>query len=122
MNISTKTLPDAVYCGIEDNKMSSIPQYLACIDDPTISMQAYAVYVYLMSRPPEDKVSLKDLAKRFNCGRTKVYSAINELISKGYAARHQDRDRENHGFSEVYYSAIALPIVEQEASVYLQSQ
>jgi len=61
------------------------------INDPSLSMKATAVLVYILSKPDHWQVYLKDVVKHFKDGRDAVANAIKELESEGYLKKSRRR-------------------------------
>ena len=72
------------------------------LNDPILSAEALGVLVYLLSKPANWRVMPAELAKRFGCGRDRVYKILNALADAGYARRGQDR-AEGGSFSNIKY-------------------
>jgi hypothetical protein len=62
------------------------------LNDESLAADALGVLVCLCSKPGNWKVMPGVLAKRFHCGRDKIYRIMNDLIAAGYATRHPERD------------------------------
>lgn len=62
------------------------------IDDTRLSWAARGMLAYLLSRPDNWQVRVKDLQRRGNLGRDGTYKLINELRSAGYVEFQQGRD------------------------------
>ena len=58
----------------------------AIANDATISGQATAALIYLISKPPHWQFNARDLKRRLGVGLNKVYRVMNELIRAGYAS------------------------------------
>ena len=75
--------------------------------NPELSWKAKGLLSYIMSLPQDWKLNVKDLSKRSSDGRTATASALNELISAGYATREQVKE---HGrFVGVVYTVTDCP-------------
>lgn len=63
------------------------------LNDPDLTAEALGVLVYLLSKPANWRVMPAELAKRFGCGRDRVYKILANLLEAGYARRGQARDQ-----------------------------
>ena len=81
----------------------------SAILDPQLSFRAKGVWLYLMSKPNDWKANVKDIINFGKEGRDAVYTAIDELISGGYA-EYIERERVGGQFQgrdlTVYETAI----------------
>lgn len=59
----------------------------ACINDKNLPADALAILVYVMSKPDDWKIIMKDISNRYRIGRDKTYNIINKLIELGYMKR-----------------------------------
>lgn len=69
-------------------KRSETPYFMmsrATAQDTNLSWAARGVLTYLLSKPDDWRVNVKDLQQ--NCGRDKVYNIVDELIKHRYMAR-----------------------------------
>lgn len=75
----------------------------ATAQDEKLSFAARGVLTYLLSKPDDWRVDVKDLQQ--GCGRDKVYSLLDELIENRYIAREQVRNdkQQIEGFAYVVY-------------------
>ena len=64
----------------------------ALLNDTTISGECLAMMVYLLSKPSDWQLSVKNLMKRFGWGRDKTYQAIAGLIERGYVIKNAHRN------------------------------
>ena len=64
----------------------------ALLNDTTISGECLAMMVYLLSKPTDWQLSVKNLMKRFGWGRDKTYQAIAGLIERGYVIKNAQRN------------------------------
>ena len=64
----------------------------ALLNDTTISGECLAMMVYLLSKPTDWQLSVKNLMKRFGWGRDKTYHAIGGLIERGYVIKNAHRN------------------------------
>lgn len=58
--------------------------------DPTISLKALGLYVYVKNKPPGWLFSTFRIMQQKNDGRESIRSAINELEEKGYLKRTKE--------------------------------
>lgn len=79
------------------------------INDERLSWKAKGILVYLLSKPDDWKVWIKDLVKRAHDGKASVRSGIQELMDAGYVARHQGRTEDNR-WGEVEYTVREVPL------------
>ena len=64
------------------------------IEDTRLSWKAKGLLAYLMSKPNDWQVWVKDLIKRSTDGRDAVLSGLRELRNHGYATREQPRRKD----------------------------
>ena len=64
----------------------------ALLNDTDISGECLAMMVYLLSKPTDWQLSVKNLMKRFGWGRDKTYQAIAGLIERGYVIKNAQRN------------------------------
>ena len=64
------------------------------LQNESLSCEALAIFVHLLSRPDDWKVSITYLAKHHHIGRDRVYRALGELRNAGFARLHTPRDPE----------------------------
>lgn len=57
------------------------------MNDPLLSWKAKGLHCYLMSLPGDWKINMADLENRSSDGRMSVRSAVDELLTLGYAKR-----------------------------------
>ena len=62
------------------------------VDDTRLSWAARGMLAYLLSRPDNWEVRVKDLQRRGNLGRDGTYKLINDLRSTGYVEFRQGRN------------------------------
>jgi DNA-binding MarR family transcriptional regulator len=63
------------------------------IQDPGLSWDAKGLLVYLLSRPEDFEVRLRDLFTRSASRRVATQSALNELIAAGYVVKEQGENK-----------------------------
>ncbi len=61
-------------------------------NDERLSLPAYGLLIYLLSRPDNWNVQETHLRKRFNIGRDKCRKLLAELVMSGYATKQQARN------------------------------
>jgi DNA-binding MarR family transcriptional regulator len=64
----------------------------AVIEDSSLSFKARGVLIYILSKPDDWKVLVKDLMSVGNCGRDSVQAALREIEAAGYLTRTTTRD------------------------------
>jgi hypothetical protein len=62
-------------------------------DDNKLSVEAKGTLGYLLSRPPNWRVRVTQVARKLRVGRDRLYRIINECIEAGYIVRRQGRER-----------------------------
>ena len=72
------------------------------IEDARISWAARGLLAYLLSRPDNWKVLIKDLQRRGNLGRDGVYSLLKELRHFGYVQYQGVRDKQGRLRGGIY--------------------
>lgn len=80
------------------------------LSDNRISWKAKGILAYLMSKPDNWKIIIKDLIKQSTDGETSVYSGLKELEKNGYITRKKLRD-ECGKFKCVEYTVYERPIL-----------
>jgi len=78
------------------------------VEDPRLSWKAKGMLAYLMSKPGDWQIWVRDLVKRSADGRDAVLSGLQELIGAHYAAREQPR-RANGTLGPVEYVVYESP-------------
>lgn len=61
-------------------------------NDGRLSLEAFGMLVYLLTRPDNWEVQESQLRKRFKIGRDKCKNILAELVESGYAEKRQKRD------------------------------
>lgn len=90
------------------------------IEDRRLSWSARGLLVYLLSKPDNWFIQIKDLLNQTasaiggRSGRDKVYKLLNELRAAGYV--YQEFVREGGGFKGVEYEVSDTPDLEQAAA------
>jgi DNA-binding transcriptional regulator GbsR (MarR family) len=85
----------------------------AVFEDERLSWKAKGLLGYLLSRPDDWQIIVKDLIKRSKDGRESVLSGLKELIKYGYLRREQERG-ERGRFGSVVYEIYEEPLEEEE--------
>lgn len=67
-------------------------------DDDRLGFEALGLLTYLLSRPDNWSVHVKQLCKRGGCGRDKTRRILNELIAARYVVRQKIRSVEGGQF------------------------
>jgi len=94
------------------------------IEDRRLSWAGRGMLIYLLSKPDNWRVQIKDLINQTReaiggrSGRDKVYKVLNELRAAGYL--YQEFVREGGGFRGVEYEVSEVPDLEQ-AAIYVAS-
>lgn len=65
--------------------------YNDCINDRKLKTDSLAILVYVMSKPDDWEIKIKEISNRFSLGRDSVDRAIKCLVSAGYMRRVQKR-------------------------------
>lgn len=76
-------------------------------DDNSLSVEAKGALGYLLSRPPNWRVRLTQVARKLRVGRDRLYRIVNECIQAGYVVRQQER--EAGAFKSVAYYVRDVP-------------
>ncbi|MBB1247442.1 hypothetical protein [Rhizobium sp. G21] len=76
--------------GVRNARYSTIPNHV--FEDGRLSMEARWLLGYLLSKPDNWIVRVRDIRNMGNCGRDKATSMVNELVAAGYAEKEQRRD------------------------------
>lgn len=63
------------------------------IEDSRLSIECLSILVYLLKKPEDWIVSIKNICNRFERGETAVRSYVNKLIELGYLFRYPVRDK-----------------------------
>lgn len=83
-----------------------------CLEDTRLSWKAKGLLAYLLSRPDDWEVRVKDLINRSRDGRDSVYAGLSELEKAGYLERtviRDDKGRIVKWVSMVYERPIEKP-------------
>lgn len=79
------------------------------INDDRLSWKAKGILIYLLSKPHDWKVRIKDLVNHAKDGEKAIYSGLKELEDVGYISRIQSRGKDG-SFSEYEYLVYETPI------------
>jgi hypothetical protein len=82
-------------------RYASLPN--AIWDDPALSVEAKGTLGYLLSRPHNWHVSLRQVGKKLSVGKDRLHRIFNELITAGYASREQRRNVRTGAFGRFEY-------------------
>jgi len=66
------------------------------------SMEALAIYSYLLTRPKSWKLNVKHLASHFQCNKDRIYKALNYLLDEKFITC--SRRKENGKFTTTHYT------------------
>jgi len=80
----------------------------AFLGNGKLSLKATGLLTYILSKPDNWKIRLKDIQKRFTDGETSVSTAMQELMKAGYIYRYQER-KENGKFGDWIYEVYERP-------------
>ncbi|SDA39250.1 helix-turn-helix domain-containing protein [Sinorhizobium sp. NFACC03] len=83
--------------GVRNARYAAIPNHV--FEDARLSMEARWLLSYLLSKPDNWTVVLRDITNKGGCGRDKARKMIAELVECGYAEREQQRDDGKFGSS-----------------------
>lgn len=81
-------------------------------EDMRLTFEARGVLCYLLAKPNDWRVEIRDLMRSGGIGRDKVYRILNELLSAGYIERRRNRN-ENGTISEVEYIVYDDPVPDE---------
>lgn len=76
--------------GVRNAGYSTVPNRI--LEDHRLSMEARWLLAYLLSKPDNWTVVVKDICNRGGCGRDKARRMLAELVDIGYAEREQQRE------------------------------
>ncbi|MEN5277326.1 helix-turn-helix domain-containing protein [Brucella sp. TWI432] len=76
--------------GARNARYAAIPNHV--FEETRLSMEARWLLGYLLSKPDNWTVVLRDIINKGNCGRDKARRMIAELVELGYAQKEQARD------------------------------
>jgi hypothetical protein len=73
------------------------------VEDSRLSWAARGLLGYLLSRPDDWKVLIKDLQRRGDLGRDGIYTLLRELRETGYVRYERIRDEQGRMRGGIYY-------------------
>jgi hypothetical protein len=73
------------------------------VEDSRLSWAARGLLGYLLSRPDDWKVLIKDLQRRGDLGRDGIYKLLRELREAGYVRYQRSRDDQGRMRGGIYY-------------------
>ncbi|MEZ5491900.1 MAG: hypothetical protein R3F50_16530 [Gammaproteobacteria bacterium] len=73
------------------------------VEDSRLSWAARGLLGYLLSRPDDWKVLIKDLQRRGDLGRDGIYRLLKELRETGYVRYERTRDEQGRMRGGIYY-------------------
>lgn len=73
------------------------------VEDSRLSWAARGLLGYLLSRPDDWKVLIKDLQRRGDLGRDGIYKLLRELRDTGYVRYQRTRDEQGRMRGGIYY-------------------
>lgn len=76
--------------------------------DKNLSLEAVGLWTRLLSRPDNWQINAEELATSCNCYVRGIYRILKELITHGYAYRHQEKSQ-NGKFAPVIYYVFEVP-------------
>ena len=62
--------------------------------DKNLSLDAVGLWARLLSRPDDWQIYVTELCASCDCGETKMYRILSELIDNGYAYRHHSKKKD----------------------------
>jgi predicted DNA-binding transcriptional regulator len=80
-----------------------------CLNDESLSTDSVAILVYVMSKPADWKINIKNISNRYSIGRDKVRNAINNLKERGYVKRVRQRNKDG-SLSKILIYASDKPV------------
>ena len=83
-----------------DNKFTTIPNSL--IQNTDLSLEARGLLIFLLSKPSDWKVNVKNLSQDNDIGRDKCYKIINALIDFGYIVRNEEKVKGRYNYTEYF--------------------
>jgi len=84
-------------------------------EDQRLSIEAKAVLIYLLSRPPTWEVRHDQLCRHLRIGRKRLERALTELVDAGYAERDEVQGRDLHNrFMTLNYVVRNVPVTTNE--------
>jgi hypothetical protein len=83
LNSFTQMQTNIIIASRTNNPFARVPKSM--LDDPELSWQAKGILAYLLGKPPNWKLRVKDLSNHARNGETSIRSALKELRGCGYA-------------------------------------
>ena len=83
-----------------DNKFTTIPNSL--IQNTDLTLEARGLLIFLLSKPSDWKVNVKNLSQDNDIGRDKCYKIINALIDSGYIVRNEEKVKGRYNYTEYF--------------------
>jgi len=77
------------------------------LKDKTVSLKAKAIFITIMSLPPDWNININGLCSIVKEGKSAIQSALNELIKLGYCYRTQIKN--NNHFAGYLYELYEIP-------------
>jgi predicted transcriptional regulator len=91
------------------------------IGNGKLSLKATGLLTYILSKPDNWQIRMKDIQKRFKDKETSVRSAMHELMEAGYVFRYRER-KENGTFGDYIYEVYERPEYNPHFSPKLENQ
>ncbi|MCV9908349.1 helix-turn-helix domain-containing protein [Brucella sp. HL-2] len=107
--------------GARNARYAAIPNHV--FEEVRLSMEARWLLGYLLSKPDNWTVVLRDIINKGNCGRDKARRMIAELVELGYAQKEQARDSGRFSaLSLVIYDEPFAPVVSESVASLPQTE
>ncbi len=90
------------------------------IEDKNLSWGATGLLYYLMSKPENWKINLKNLSEEKKNGKDSTRNKLNELRKHGYC--HYFELKENGRFKETKYLVFEVPTTPEDAQKLIKPQ
>lgn len=84
------------------------------INNPNLTAQAKGIMIYLLSKPKDWKVNVKDIQNHMKNGRDAIYSILNELKKHGYIVWDKKATDEKGRFTESKIYVYETPLKQGE--------
>ena len=84
------------------------------INNPNLTAQAKGVMIYLLSKPIDWKVNVKDIQSHMKNGRDAIYSILNELEKHGYIVWDKKATDDKGRFTEAKIYVYETPLKQEE--------
>lgn len=103
--------------GARNARYAAIPNHV--FEEVRLSMEARWLLGYLLSKPDNWTVVLRDIINKGNCGRDKARRMVAELVELGYAQKEQARDGGRFSALSlvIYDEPFAVEVTESAASL-----